>query len=90
MTDATATVADALASDGRNERANEFVLKWEERCNEAEGGRVNLAEICRMFGISRQTGYEWIGRYRETGRMDALVERSRPSGDTQNRPVRDT
>jgi transposase len=38
---------------------------------------VNVAELCRVFGISRQTGYEWIGRYRKTGSFDSLVERSR-------------
>jgi transposase InsO family protein len=65
-----------LATDAVKERTK-FVLKWEERFNAAEGGRVNVAELCRMFGISRQTGYDWIGRYRETGRIDALVERSR-------------
>jgi transposase InsO family protein len=65
-----------LATDTMKERTK-FVLKWEERFNEAEGGRVNLAELCRVFGISRQTGYEWIGRYRETGRIDSLVDRSR-------------
>ena len=65
-----------LATDAMKERTK-FVLKWEERVSEAEGGRVNLAELCRVSGISRQTGYEWIGRYRETGKMDSLVERSR-------------
>jgi len=65
-----------LAMDTMKERTK-FVLKWEERFNDAEGGRVNLAELCRMFGISRQTGYEWIGRYRETGKIDSLVDRSR-------------
>ena len=65
-----------LATDAVNERTK-FVLKWEERFNEAEGGRVNVAELCRAFGISRQTGYEWIGRYREAGRIDSLVDRSR-------------
>ena len=65
-----------LATDAVKERTK-FVLKWEERFNEAEGGRVNVAELCRMFGISRQTGYEWIGRYREAGRIDSLAERSR-------------
>lgn len=65
-----------LATDTMKERTK-FVLKWEERFNEAEGGRVNLAELCRTFGISRQTGYEWIGRYRETGKIDSLVDRSR-------------
>jgi len=24
---------------------------------EAEGGLVNMAELCRMFGVSRQTRY---------------------------------
>jgi transposase InsO family protein len=65
-----------LATDAVKQRAK-FVLKWEERFNEAEGGRVNVAELCRVFGISRQTGYEWIGRYRTTGSFDSLVERSR-------------
>src|ERR1043166_3656043 len=65
-----------LATDTVKERTK-FVLKWQERFNEAEGGRVNVAELCRMFGISRQTGYEWIGRYRESGKLDSLVERSR-------------
>jgi hypothetical protein len=37
------------------------VLKWEDCFNAAEGGRVNVAELRRMFGISRQSGYEWIG-----------------------------
>ncbi len=65
-----------LATDTMKERTK-FVLKWEERFNAAEGGRVNIAELCRMFGISRQTGYEWTPRHRATGRIDALVDRSR-------------
>jgi len=44
-------------------------LKWQERFDEAEGDRVNLAELCRMLGISRQTGYAWIARYREAGTL---------------------
>jgi hypothetical protein len=62
-----------------------FVLKWEARFNEAEGGRVNLAELCRPFGISRQTGYEWVGRYRETGSIDSLVDRSRRPPSSPNK-----
>ena len=38
---------------------------------------MNIAELCRVFGISRQTGHEWIGRYRESGKLDSLVERAR-------------
>jgi len=39
-----------------------FVLESERRWNEAEGGPVNMAELCRMFGVSRQTGYTWVER----------------------------
>lgn len=65
------------ATDVMKERTK-FVLEWERRWNEAEGGRVNMAELCRMFGVSRQTGYTWVARYRE-GKHDlaAVVERSR-------------
>src|SRR5688500_1260041 len=65
-----------LATDAVKQRTK-FVLQWEERFNAAEGGRVNVAELCRMFGVSRQTGYNWIERYRETGSLDALLDRSR-------------
>ena len=53
-----------------------FVLEWERRWNEGEG-RVNMAALCRAFGISRQTGYVWVRRYQEGGwKVDALEERS--------------
>ena len=55
-----------------------FVLEWERRWNEAEGGPVNMAELCRMYGISRQTGYKLIRRYRAANdSLDAVAERSR-------------
>jgi transposase len=63
-------------SDAVKERTK-FVLKWEERFRAAEGGRVNVSELSRMFGISRQTAYEWIRRYRDTGSLDALLDRSK-------------
>jgi transposase InsO family protein len=37
---------------------------------------ANIAQLCRRFGICRQTAYKWIGRYRNGG-VDALAERSR-------------
>ena len=54
-----------------------FVLEWEKRWDEGEG-RLNFAELCREFGISRQVGYDWVARYRDA-RFDpsALKERSR-------------
>src|SRR3954468_7096297 len=65
------------ATDTMKERTK-FVLEWERRWDAAEGGPVNMAELCRMFGVSRQSGYTWVGRYRAAGLvMDAVAERSR-------------
>ena len=65
------------ATDMLKERTK-FVLEWERRWREAEGGPVNMTELCRMFGISRQTGYVWVARYRAANRrLDALADRSR-------------
>jgi putative transposase len=62
-------------SDAVKERTK-FVLAWEER-RDTFDGRVNLSALCRVFGVSRQTGYEWIGRYQAADRrLDALVDRS--------------
>lgn len=65
------------ATDEMKERTK-FVLEWERRWDEAEGGAVNMAELCRMFGVSRQTGYTWVRRYRESEHdLAAVAERSR-------------
>jgi transposase InsO family protein len=37
---------------------------------------ANMAELCREHGISRKTGYKWVGRFREGG-MAALEDESR-------------
>lgn len=55
-----------------------FVIEWARRWEEAQGGRVNLAELCRQFGVSRQTGHLWVKRYRESGQdLRSMEERSR-------------
>ena len=65
------------ATDTMKERTK-LVLEWERRWDAAEGGPVNMAELGRMFGVSRQTGYTWVGRYRTAGlEMGAVAERSR-------------
>ena len=46
------------------ERAK-FLLEWERRWDAGEG-RCNFAELCRVFGVSRETGYYWLRRYRAT------------------------
>jgi transposase InsO family protein len=53
-----------------------FALEWEARRHAGEG-RVNVSELCREFGISRETAYVWIRRYRNAGHdLGALEERS--------------
>ncbi|HTQ42511.1 MAG TPA: IS481 family transposase [Polyangiaceae bacterium] len=37
---------------------------------------ANIAQLCREYGISRQTGHKWIERFRRQG-YDGLEERSR-------------
>lgn len=39
------------------------------------GESANISELCRRFGISRQTGYKWLGRFR--GHAEDLADRSR-------------
>jgi hypothetical protein len=59
-----------------SERAK-FVLERERQWR-AGHGRVEVAELCRRYGVRRQTGYVWIRRYQDAG-LDvcALAERSR-------------
>jgi transposase InsO family protein len=55
-----------------------FVLEWEKRWQACQGGRVDVAELCRVFGVSRDTGYRWLRRYVEANHdVRALEERSR-------------
>ncbi|HLA66022.1 MAG TPA: IS481 family transposase [Acidimicrobiia bacterium] len=42
----------------------------------AESGAVSFAELCRRFGVSRPTGYQWLGRWRAEGEA-GLADRSR-------------
>ena len=47
----------------------EFVLK-------AQRDGMPFAALCRQFGISRKTGYKWLGRAQEDGLL-VLADRSR-------------
>ena len=65
------------ATDAMKERTK-LVLESKRRWNQRVGGPVNMAEPARMFGVSRQSAYTWVKRYREASRqLDALKERSR-------------
>ena len=37
---------------------------------------ANVSKLCRHFGVSRRTGYKWLGRFARTGRP-GLLDRSR-------------
>lgn len=39
-------------------------------------GQVSVVELCRRFGVSRQTAYKWVARYRK-GRLRGLKDLSR-------------
>lgn len=65
-----------LQSDAMKEKTK-FVLEWEVRWK-ANEGRVNVAELCRKYGISRETGYVWLRRFQDAGhKLDAVAEKSR-------------
>jgi putative transposase len=65
------------ATDAMKERVN-FVLEWERRWDEAQGGAVDMAELCRKYGVSRPTGYAWVKRFRDAdGDLRAIEEKSR-------------
>lgn len=51
------------------EQRMKFVLVFEEK-------ETPMAELCRQFGISRPTGYKWVGRYIAEG-IEGLRECSR-------------
>lgn len=43
----------------------------------AASGKENMTALCRLFGISRTTGYRWRGRFEQTKSLAAVAERSR-------------
>lgn len=63
-------------TDAMKERVR-LVLEWERRWK-ANQGKVNISELCREFGVSRECGYKWIKRYQAAERdVRAVEERSR-------------
>jgi transposase InsO family protein len=53
------------------EQRAQFILEWKK-------GHHSVAALCEVFGISRQTGYKFIARYRDAGE-DLLALQERPS-----------
>jgi transposase InsO family protein len=53
-----------------DEQRLRFVLR-------ASSGAEEMSGLCREFGISRPTGYLWLKRFQESGRIEEVRERSR-------------
>lgn len=60
-------------------------MPWRETCPMDERRRFiddllskdwSMVDLCRLYGISRKTGYKWLDRHR-CGGLDGLVEQSR-------------
>jgi transposase InsO family protein len=67
-------------------------MPWKETCTvdqrmrflvACEGGSETVAELCRQYGISRKTGYKWLGRYVQEG-VEGLRDRSRAPNHPSN------
>jgi len=58
-----------LETDVRDQRI-QFVMT-------VRRGEVTVTEACRAFGISRKTGYKWLGREAAAGSVAVLMDRSR-------------
>src|SRR5580765_8453823 len=52
------------------EQKRQFVLAWRRHT-------VCRAALCRLFGLSRQTGYKWARRFERAWRWEDLEDRSR-------------
>ena len=55
-------------SNAMDEKAK-FVLEY-------SSGDFQMAELCRKYDITRQTGYKWVSRYSQDG-LEGLKELSR-------------
>lgn len=67
-------------------------MPWQETCTMEERmkfmcayleGAVAMAELCRLYGISRKTGYKWLERYRVDGLLGLQARSRAPHGRPQ-------
>ena len=57
-------------------------------CFEHSLGQESMTDLCRKYGISRQSGYKWLGRYEAEG-FGGLNDRSRAPHNRPNTMPRD-
>ena len=58
------------------EERTRFVLEY-------DSGSFTMAELCRIYGIARKTGYEWVERYEVEG-LAGLQDRRYGAGHHPN------
>ncbi len=67
-------------------------MPWKETCVmeermkfvvEYKGAELCMSELCRKYGISRRTGYKWVGRLEQNGSA-GLQDRSRAPNNHPN------
>lgn len=51
-------------------------------------GLTSMTELCRIHGISRKTGYKWLGRYQKLGASGLAEVSRRPRGCPHQTPYR--
>src|ERR1700722_3164866 len=54
----------------------DVVEQREKFITECIEGQLSMAELCRLYGISRQNGYKWLNRFKSGG-LEALKDQSR-------------
>src|SRR3990170_5696004 len=59
------------------------VLERHHFAHDLESGQWTMTELCLRYGISRNTGYKWLDRYRHDG-PHGLVDRSRAPRDRKS------
>jgi putative transposase len=67
-------------------------MPWRERSpmdervqfiSESQRQLWTMTELCDRYGVSRKTGYKWIGRYRADGATSLATRSSRPHHSPQ-------
>jgi len=48
---------------------------------------ANMSELCQRFGISRKTGYKWLGKYQRHGKEGLMDQSRRPHISPNRTPV---
>lgn len=52
----------------------------------SEQKTVSFSEMCQRYGISRKTGYKWLGRYRKQGAKGLIDQSRRPKNSPEKLP----